>query len=56
MSVFQTVLTRTLIATNIERDLVAHAGIPFKVSTKPNLQDESVNLSKSVSAPFKVSQ
>ena len=30
MTVVQTVLTRTLIATNIDRDLVASAGIPFK--------------------------
>ena len=28
--VFQTVLTRTLIATNIERKLVSEAGVPFK--------------------------
>ena len=30
MRVFQTVLTRTLIATNIERSLVMGAGVPFK--------------------------
>nr|URS64681.1 Wamide-gated sodium channel [Malacoceros fuliginosus] len=30
MHVFQTVLTRTLIATNIERDMLERAGVPFK--------------------------
>ena len=30
MHVFQTVLTRTLIATNIDRELVSRAGVPFK--------------------------
>lgn len=30
MKIFQTILTRTLIATNIDRDLVQKAGVPFK--------------------------
>ncbi len=30
MGIFQTVLTRTLIATNIDRDVVMRAGVPFK--------------------------
>ena len=30
--VFQTVLTRTLIASNIDKKLVAEAGVPYKVS------------------------
>ena len=30
MHVFQTVLTRTLIATNIDREIVSKAGVPFK--------------------------